>query len=107
MQNKTTKFLLDLGVPPHMNGFKYARTAILELIQTPNSNHRWCELYEKIAEQHSTTGKRVERSIRHSIEKTQETGAVKYCNIFPNNIISKPPTGQFLATVAEIVKMED
>jgi len=106
MKNRTTKLLLDIGVPPQMDGFKYARTAILELTKIPNSV-RWCELYEKVAEQHSTTGKRVERSIRHTIHKTQENGTVRYCDIFPNNIITKPMTSQFLATVAEIIKMED
>ena len=70
MQNKTTKLLLGLGMPPEVAGYLYAREAILLTLNTPNSAYRWCDTYDKVGEKFSTTGKRVERCIRHTIKKT-------------------------------------
>ena len=107
MKNKTTKTLLTLGVPPEMSGYLYAREAIQIILNTPNSAYRWCDTYDKVGEKFSTTGKRVERSIRHAIKKTQENGTVGYVEMFHMNMIKPPTVSHFLATVAEYLKMQD
>jgi len=107
MKNKATKLLLDLGMPPELAGYLYAREAILITIDTPNSAYRWCDTYDKVAEKFSTTGKRVERSIRHVLKKTQENGTIEYVEMFYGNITKPPIVSRFLATVAEHVKMQE
>jgi len=107
MKNKTTKLLLTLGVPPETSGYLYAREAILLTLNTPNSSYRWCETYDKVAEKFSTTGKRVERCIRHTLKKTQESGTVEYVEMFYKNTTKPPIVSRFLATVAEYLKMQD
>ena len=106
MQNKISKTLLVLGVPPEMSGYLYAKEAIRIIMDTPNSAYRWCETYDKVGEKFSTTGKRVERSIRHALKKTQENGTLEYCEIFHMNIMKPPTSSNFLATVAEYIKMQ-
>ena len=106
MINKTTKLLLALGVPPATSGYLYAREAILLTLNTPNSAYRWCETYDNVGEKFSTTGKRVERCIRHAIKKTQENGTVDYAEMFHGNMVKQPIVSRFLATVAEHLKMQ-
>ena len=107
MQNKTTKLLLGLGMPPEVAGYLYAREAILLTINTPNSAYRWCDTYDKVGDKFCTTGKRVERCIRNAVKKTQENGTVEYAEMFHANIIKPPIVSRFLATVAEHIKMQD
>ena len=107
MQNKTTKLLLALGVPPETSGYLYAREAILLTMNTPNSAYRWCDTYDKVGEKFSTTGKRVERCIRHAIKKAQENGTVEYVEMFHMHIVKPPISSHFLATVAEYLKMQE
>ena len=108
MKNKTTKTLLVLGMPPEMSGYLYAREAIQIIMSTPNSAYRWCETYDKVADKFSTTGKRVERSIRHALKKTRENGAILYLETFQHMSVNRPPTvSHFIATVAEHLKMQD
>lgn len=64
------EFLLPfLGVPTNLNGYKYIKYAIL-LIDNDETKIKkvTSRLYPEIAEICNTTPKRVERSIRHSIE---------------------------------------
>ena len=107
MKNKTTKLLLMLGVPPETSGYLYVKEAIPITLNAPNSAYRWCETYDKVGEKFSTTGKRVERSIRYTVKKTQENGTVEYAEMFHGNIVKPPIVSRFLATVAEHLKMQD
>jgi len=107
MKNKTTKLLLTLGMPPELDGYLYAREAILIILNTPNSAYRWCDTYDKVGDKFCTTGKRVERCIRNAVKKTQENGTVEYAEMFYGNITKPPIVSRFLATVAEHIKMQD
>ena len=107
MQNKITKLLLKLGVPPETSGYLYTREAILITINTPNSAYRWCDTYDKVAEKFATKASSVERCIRHAIKKTQENGTVEYAEMFYGNITKPPIVSRFLATVAEHIKIQD
>ena len=107
MKNKTTKLLLKLGMPTELDGYLYARELILLTLNTPNSAYRWCETYDKAGYKFSTTGKRVERCIRHAIKKTQENGTIEYADMFYQNITKPPIVSRFIATVSEHLKMQD
>jgi len=107
MKNKISKLLLDLGMPPEMSGYLYAKEAIQITLDTPNSAYRWCDTYDKVADKFSTTGKRVERSIRHVLKRTQENGTVEYVEMFRMNATKPPTVSNFLAKVAEHIKMQD
>ena len=102
MKNKISKLLLDLGMPPEMSGYLYAKEAIQITLDTPNSAYRWCDTYDKVADKFSTTGKRVERSIRHVLKRT-----VEYVEMFRMNATKPPTVSNFLAKVAEHIKMQD
>ena len=75
MERKVTDMMLDMGVPAHLNGFRYLRKSILmcmddmELVSSVTKL-----LYPEIAKRFRTTDQKVERAIRNAIEVSWERG---------------------------------
>ena len=64
-----TEFMLDMGVPAHLKGYHYLRTAILMAgkdMEVVGSVTKL--LYPEIAKLFKTTEQKVERAIRNAIE---------------------------------------
>ena len=72
LNNKINKLLLELGIAPNLTGFKYLVEAIS--IKVQNSDTNATDIYYQIAENQNTTSVRVERDIRHAIEKAWNNG---------------------------------
>lgn len=104
-----TDLLHNLGVPSHINGFKYMKEGILLMY---NSNHPIAyitkDIYPEISRRYNTTPSRVERSIRHAIELSWNRGDVDLMdNIFGNSLdISKdkPTNAEYLSTISDRLK---
>lgn len=59
----------QIGVPAHIKGYQYLRTAILMAISDKEVINAVTKiLYPTVAKQYQTTSSRVERAIRHAIE---------------------------------------
>lgn len=70
LQVRTTELLMKIGVDPGLLGYKYLRSAVEKVYYDENLIHTMTKgLYPAIAEEHNTTPSRVERSIRHAIER--------------------------------------
>ena len=64
-----TDIIHEIGVPAHIKGYQYLRSAILMAVQDMDIlNSITKQLYPSIAEEYGTTSSRVERAIRHAIE---------------------------------------
>ena len=64
-----TDIIHDIGVPAHIKGYQYLRSAILMAVADMDIlNSITKQLYPEIARQYETTPSRVERAIRHAIE---------------------------------------
>lgn len=62
--------LKEVGVDPSLKGYRYLLDAILIAFEGPKKLHAITkDLYPTIAERNETKASRVERCIRHSIEK--------------------------------------
>lgn len=74
MEEKINKYLLEKDFNPAFCGFNY----IKEAIKIVKSNYIHLsitkDIYPKIAEKYNTTIQRVERGIRHIIEKSHMAG---------------------------------
>ena len=107
-ETDVTNLLSDLGLPSHIKGFAYVRTAIM-LVQDDHEliNHVLKVLYPKSAKIHETTNTWVERDIRHAIKLGYSRGnAETYNKIFgfsisPSNSI--PTNSQFIATIVDSI----
>lgn len=104
-----TNLLKDLGVPANIHGYYYIRTGILMVIKNPELIHFVTkELYPEIAKEYNTTVTKVERAIRHAIEKSMIQGDPKLLEeIFSYSYSSqkgKPTNAVYIATLADYLK---
>lgn len=106
-----TEFIHELGVPAHIKGYQYVRTAIMMVVENMELlNYITKELYPDIAKMYSTTSSRVERAIRHSIEVAWSRGRPETMNrIFGYTIDTgkgKPTNSEFIAMVADRIRLQ-
>lgn len=74
-----SKIFQNIGIPCNLKGYHYLRSAILLSIEDPNMmNSITKKLYPSLANQYQTTPSRVERAIRHAIEKAWSSGNKEY-----------------------------
>lgn len=111
LEKEITEILHDLGIPAHIKGYMYLRTAILE---TYTNNEYLGQitkvLYPSIAEKYFTTASRVERAIRHAIEVAWNRGNIDTIDdIFGYTINvnkSKPTNSEFIAMISDKLKLD-
>lgn len=106
-----TEFIHELGVPAHIKGYQYVRSAIMMVVENMELlNYITKQLYPVIAKKYSTTSSRVERAIRHSIEVAWSRGRPETMNrIFGYTIDTgkgKPTNSEFIAMVADRIRLQ-
>ena len=111
IETKVTAVIHELGVPAHIKGYQYIRTAILMVIENMDMlNYITKRLYPEIAKKYSTTSSRVERAIRHSIEVAWTRGRAETMNeIFGYTVHTgkgKPTNSEFIAMVADRIRLQ-
>jgi len=105
-----TEIIHQIGVPAHIKGYHYLRTAIIMSIEdTEMINSVTKRLYPAIAKQHATTSSRVERAIRHAIEVAWDRGDVDTLNSYfgytIHNLRGKPTNSEFIAMISDKVRL--
>ena len=106
-----TECIHELGVPAHIKGYQYIRTAIMMVVEDMDMlNFITKRLYPEIAKAYGTTSSRVERPIRHSIEVAWSRGKPETMNdIFGYTIHTgkgKPTNSEFIAMVADRIRLQ-
>lgn len=106
-----TEMIHQLGVPAHIKGYHYLRTAILlsiddqELLDSITKR-----LYPAVAKQYDTTSSRVERAIRHAIEIAWDRGNLDTLNAFfgytVNTCKGKPTNSEFIALITDKLRLQ-
>ncbi len=106
-----TDMIHQLGVPAHIKGYHYLRTAILfsiddhELLDSITKR-----LYPTVAKQYDTTSSRVERAIRHAIEIAWDRGNLDTLNAFfgytVNTCKGKPTNSEFIALITDKLRLQ-
>ena len=111
LESIVTGFIHELGVPAHIKGYQYVRTAIMMVVENMDRiNYITKVLYPAIAEKYKTTSSRVERAIRHSIEIAWVRGKAETMNeIFGYTVHTgkgKPTNSEFIAMVADRIRLQ-
>lgn len=111
LETLVTDFMHDLGLPAHIKGYQYIRTAIMMVVNNMELlNYITKQLYPDIAKQYGSTASRVERAIRHSIEVAWTRGRPETMNeIFGYTIDTgkgKPTNSEFIAMVADRIRLQ-
>ncbi len=111
MEAQVTKIIHQIGVPAHIKGYQYLRTAILMTIEDNDIiNSVTKVLYPAVAKKYVTTTSRVERAIRHAIEVAWDRGDVDTLNSYfgytIQNSRGKPTNSEFIAMIADNLRLK-
>lgn len=111
METQVTRIIHQIGVPAHIKGYQYLRTAILMTISDNDViNSVTKVLYPSVAKKYQTTTSRVERAIRHAIEVAWDRGDVDTLNSYfgytIHNSRGKPTNSEFIAMIADNMRLK-
>ena len=111
IETQVTKIIHQIGVPAHIKGYQYLRTAILMTVRDSDIiNSVTKVLYPSVAKKYQTTTSRVERAIRHAIEVAWDRGDVDTLNSYFGYTIQnnrgKPTNSEFIAMIADNLRLK-
>ncbi len=111
LEQAISSFMLELGIPAHLRGYQYLRSAVqmcaedMELVGSVTKL-----LYPDLAKMYRTTDQKIERAIRNAIEVSWERGnsalfeqLFGYCN---SKEYSRPTNSEYIATVADYIRLK-
>ncbi|MDE6882824.1 MAG: sporulation initiation factor Spo0A C-terminal domain-containing protein [Lachnospiraceae bacterium] len=111
LEQAISGFMLELGIPAHLRGYQYLRSAIemcaedMELVGSVTKL-----LYPDLAKMHKTTDQKIERAIRNAIEVSWERGnGILFEELFGYNNseeYSRPTNSEYIAAVADYIRLE-
>lgn len=103
-ESKLRDMFLEIGIPCDISGYHYLFKAVILYNNNPGQAFTK-SLYPAVAKIFGTTWKRVERSIRHAIERAWDGGDIEVFDKYFKNTISatkgKPTSSEFITTCAE------
>ena len=110
IETQVTKIIHQIGVPAHIKGYQYLRTAILMTVKDSDIITSVTKvLYPSVAKKYATTTSRVERAIRHAIEVAWDRGDVDTLNSYfgytVQNNRGKPTNSEFIAMIADNLRL--
>ena len=103
--------MLELGIPAHLKGYQYLRTAIIMCVEDMELIGSVTKLlYPDLARQYLTTDQKIERAIRNAIQVSWERGngeLFKKLFGYSNGVEhSRPTNSEYIASVADYVRLE-
>lgn len=112
IETQVTKVIHKIGVPAHIKGYQYLRTAIILAVNDSEIiNSVTKVLYPGIASKYGTTPSRVERAIRHAIEVAWDRGDVETLNRYFGYTVQssrgKPTNSEFIAIIADMLRLKN
>lgn len=111
VEKDVTAIMHEIGVPAHIKGHQYLRSAILMVVENSDILGGVTKsLYPMVAQKYNTTPSRVERAIRHAIEVAWGRGRLDTLqNVFGYTVNlgkGKPTNSEFIAMIADKMRLE-
>ena len=111
LEHMVTDIIKEIGVPAHVKGYSYLRSAIMLTSRKPDLIYAMTkELYPADGDIYDTTSQRVERAIRHAIEVAWTRGDTETLNgIFGftiNQAKGKPTNSEFIAMISDRLRLQ-
>jgi two-component system response regulator (stage 0 sporulation protein A) len=112
LETQVTKIIHEIGVPAHIKGYQYLRSAIMLTVDDAEIINSVTKiLYPTVAKKYGTTSSRVERAIRHAIEVAWSRGDVDvliaYFGYTIKNDRGKPTNSEFIALIADKLRLKN
>ena len=110
VERMVSEMMLDMGIPAHLKGYHYMRTAVLMAVGDMKVVGSVTKLlYPEIAKSYNTTDGKVERAIRNAIEISWERGNRQtFENLFGYCMESgqgRPTNSEYIAAIADMVRL--
>lgn len=107
---RINELFLGIGIPSHVKGYDFLKEAVRLVVENWETIHYITkELYPTVARTFDTTPSKVERSIRHAISITWQRNNLEnfrsMLGIPPHEAARKPSNGEFIALVADKVRL--
>ncbi len=111
IETQVTRIIHQIGIPAHIKGYQYLRTAIIMTINDNEIINSVTKiLYPSVAKKYATTTSRVERAIRHAIEVAWDRGDIDTLNSYFGYTIQgsrgKPTNSEFIAMIADNLRLK-
>ncbi len=111
LDDNITEILHEIGIPAHIKGYMYLRTAIARTFFDIDLLGQVTKvLYPEIAKSYNTTASRVERALRHAIEVAWNRGNIDAIDdIFGYTVSAtkaKPTNSEFIAMIADKLRLQ-
>lgn len=111
LERQISGFMLELGIPAHLRGYQFLRSAVRMCVQDMELVGSVTKLlYPDLARMYGTTAQKIERAIRNAIEVSWERGN---SDIFEElfgyrntSEYSRPTNSEYIATVADYIRLE-
>ena len=109
-EKEITQLLRRLGIPAHIKGYHYIRTAIMMCVANPELLGAITkELYPEVAKAHDTTSSRAEGGIRHAIEGSfDRIDQEIYMEVFQYTVSAekgRPTNSEYIAALVDYIIM--
>lgn len=102
IDSRVSSMLLRYQIPVHIKGFKYLKEAVkMEIAEGALAVGITKVVYPSIAKQFDDNASRVERAIRHAIERAWYKSKHEY---FFSDMMGKPSNAYFIALIAEQIR---
>lgn len=111
VEESITRLLFRICMPVSIRGYSYLKTAIAYAMDDPERIYSITkQIYPYVAKKHGSTPSRVERAMRHAIERAWYLGDIKnavekYGYSF-RDYEFKPTNSEFIAETVEILQRE-
>jgi two-component system response regulator (stage 0 sporulation protein A) len=111
LQVLVSDIMHQIGVPAHIKGYQYLRSAIIMSVNDGEIMNSVTKiLYPAVAKEYMTTASRVERAIRHAIEVAWDRGDVdvlsSYFGYTIQNSRGKPTNSEFIAMISDRIRLK-
>ncbi len=106
LKKSISTFCLEIGILPHLSGYKYVIYAIIvTILNVENAKYLTKQVYPKVAQKFGVSESVVERTIRHALIVAGKTGKLAKINDLIEADVFSPTerisNGQFISLVAD------
>lgn len=111
LEKTVTQYLRSLGMPAHLDGYRYMRSAMIMMLDDPELISPITKrLYPMIAQKYNTTNCCVERALRHAIGVSWQRGSRRLLSdIFgytSEDVSYRPTNAEYIAMVSDDFRMK-
>ncbi len=107
LEYTVTETIHRIGMPAHIKGYHYVRTAIMLAVGSRELLESMTKLlYPAVAEEYETTPTRVERAIRHAVGIAWERGNPSMLEEMFGKRSKKPTNSEFIALLSDKLRLQ-